>query len=81
MTTKPLSLERLHAQLREAGDTLRKQEQNWQEEWDDAPNPFLAVERYTSAAARARRAAFIEPFEAARVAVESYRPARAGVAS
>ena len=39
-------LEVTAANLKTASDTLRVHEIKWKEEWDAAPNPFIALDRF-----------------------------------
>lgn len=45
LTRKEL-LEKTAANLKMAADTLKVHEKQWKEDWDAAPNPFIALERY-----------------------------------
>lgn len=58
-------------------DALRGQEALWQAEWEAAPNPFVAVQRYLCPEARARRAPVTQAFLTSRERYEQLvRPAR-----
>ena len=45
---------------------LNFHEMLWMSEWHSAPNPWIALERWLAPEAKARRAAVLEPFYAAR---------------
>lgn len=55
MSTKAQRINAAHHRLNTSCAELRVHEVLWAEEWASYPNPFIAVERYCSEEARARR--------------------------
>lgn len=80
-TVRTTGLEGLRFAATEAAALLRAQEQAWQAELQAAPNPFVGVQRYTSDEARARRAAALADYFAARDALANCRHKRAEAAA
>lgn len=75
---KLATIDSLRAQLASATAEYNAAKNRWTDQWEAAPNPFVAIADYRSPAARAKRKPFADAIVKAEQALAGVLPVRQG---